>query len=267
MKWCHKTGLMIVLLTAGVWGQTEIRRLTTLWQEEKWDALRVELPAVANRYPDHPTVHFFIALLDRDGDSAYRRFRSGLNRFPADLADDALLKVAQYHQVRGEYNQAAPYFEMLYRRYPSSLLADDARYQFCLCQLAQGKKDSARMCLQQLIRDEKRSIFVDWAILDLESMATPSAAAKPTSVIGSKPEMGEFYIQLGAYRVVANAKQYVKKLHDAGFDAEVVEKKTSAGNVFAVWVGPLTSKEGAIEFAKKNVAPFAPEYVILKKGN
>jgi cell division septation protein DedD len=106
---------------------------------------------------------------------------------------------------------------------------------------------------------------VDWAVQDLEAAAAEPSAPKPVGKVSSPAPSVVFYIQVGAYRVIANARQYVKKLQDAGFDAEVVEKKAAKAVLYAVWIGPFDGRDKAADFAKKNVAAFAPEYVVVQK--
>ncbi|NLP10586.1 hypothetical protein GX408_09345, partial [bacterium] len=208
---------------------------------------------------------FFSALFERDGDAAYRKYKAGWNGLSAELMDDALLRLAQYQQIRGEFVRARQTYQTLAQRFPSSPLADDARYQRCQCLLAEGKIDSAKSCLIAFIQENRRSSYVDWAIQDLETAAAEPSTPRPAGKVLSPALSAAFYIQLGAYRVIANAKQYVKKLQAAGFDAEVVEKKTADAVLFAVWIGPFEDRDTAVDFAKKNVAPFAPEYVVVQK--
>ncbi len=262
----------IVCITLGlssvVVGQTEVQQLVNLWQNEQWDQLHIALPAVQQKYPAHPTVLFFSALSDINGDAAYQKYKAGLNRFSPDLMDDALLKLAQYHQAKGEYSLADQYYLALVRRFPNGKYADDGYYQHCLCQLAMGKQDSARLCLQKFIREEKRSPLADWAVLDLEALAGGAAERKQVVVEppALKTERMESYIQVGAYRVIDNAKQYVKKLREAGFDAQVVEKKIRDSKLYAVWIGRFETREAAAEYARKYITAFAPEYTIVQKN-
>ena len=257
----------LFLLWAG-WAaaQPEVQQLMTLWQNEQWDKLQTSLPAAAAKYPDHPNTLFFSALFERDGDAAYQKYKAGWKGLPAELMDDALMRLAQYQQARGEFDRARQTYQTLAQRFPSGPLADDARYKSCQCLLAEGKTDSAKSCLIAFILENRKSSYVDWAVQDLEAAAVEPSAPKPVAKVGSPASSAAFYIQVGAYRVIANAKQYVKKLQAAGFDAEVVEKKAAGAVLFAVWIGPFDGKDKAADFAKKNVAAFAPEYVVVQKS-
>jgi len=97
----------LFLLWAG-WAaaQPEVQQLMTLWQNEQWDKLQTSLPAAAAKYPDHPNTLFFSALFERDGDAAYQKYKAGWKGLPAELMDDALMRLAQYQQARG--NSTAP---------------------------------------------------------------------------------------------------------------------------------------------------------------
>jgi hypothetical protein len=263
---------IIVIMTLGLLNlavaQSDIQRLLTFWQNEQWDQLQNALPAVQQKYPNHPSVLFFSALCDVNGDEAYVKYKSGLSRFSPDLMDDGLLKLAQYHQAKGEYALADQYYLTLVRRFPSGLYADDGRYAHCQCLLAMAKKDSGCLCLQQFIREEKRSSLADWAVLDLETLAGETVDRKQIVIEppANKSERVESFIQVGAYRVIDNAKQYVKQLHEAGFEAQVVEKKVHESKLFAVWIGNFDTPEAAVAYAKKYVIAFAPEYTIVQKN-
>ncbi|HPI74259.1 MAG TPA: SPOR domain-containing protein [bacterium] len=265
----RKTALVfypVLLLLAGrAAAQPEVQQLMTLWQNGRWEDLQKSLPAAVAKYPDHPNTLFFSALFERDGDAAYRKYKAGWNGLSAELMDDALMRLAQYQQVRGEFDRARQTYQTLAQRYPSSPLADDARYQRCQCLLAEGKTDSAKSCLIAFIQQNRKSSYVDWAVQDLEAAAAEPHAPKAVDKVSDSTPSVVFYIQVGAYRVIANARQYVKKLQSAGFDAEVVEKKTADTILFAVWIGPFDSRDKAADFAKKNVAAFAPEYVVVQK--
>jgi tetratricopeptide (TPR) repeat protein len=262
-RFFRNTAWLILVFTGWTFGQVEVQKLVTLWQNEQLNLLQSLLPAAVKKYPQNPTSQFFVALFDKNGEPAYTRYKSEMNRFPIELADDGLMKMAQYHQIKGEYGQAADYYKTLIRRYPNSPLTDDARYQRCQCYMAEGNTDSARISLQQFIQSDKRSAFLDWAILDLESLAGEKVLTKPIPAV--TPDLDEFFIQVGAYRMMDNAKQYLKKLREAGFDAQVAEKKVGDKKLFALWIGRFNSREDATDFAKKNVVVFAPDYTIVSK--
>jgi tetratricopeptide (TPR) repeat protein len=249
----------------GTLAQEEVQRLQTLWSEQNLQELKAALPEVKNKYPQNTTVLYMEALLQEDGEVAHQYYLRHLNAGVNEWTDDALFKVAQYHQIRGEYSLARKYFLLLSRRYPTSTLADDARYQRCSCFMAESRIDSARLCLNEFLKTDKRSPFVDWAIGDLEHLASANETIPAPPPAVKKTESKLFYIQVGAYRVQRNAKEYIKKLHDAGFDAQLVEKGEGDKKLYAVWLGSFKERDAAIAFGKKNVAAFAPDFTIVQR--
>jgi tetratricopeptide (TPR) repeat protein len=259
--------VIIVLFcqSLGSQAQEEVQRLQALWSEQDLQDLKSALPEAKKKYPQNPTVLYMEALLLEDGEMAHQYYLRHLNAGTNEWTDDALFKVAQYHQIRGEYGLARKYFLLLCRRYPNSSLADDARYQRCSCFMAESRTDSARSCLDEFLKTDKRSPFVDWAINDLERLASAndSIPAPPPTV--SKTDSKVYYVQVGAYRVPRNAKDYIKKLHDAGFDAQLVEKGEGDKKLYAVWLGAFKDRDAAVSFGKKNVAAFAPDFTIVQR--
>lgn len=258
---------IIILIGQGARGEAQdaIQRLHTLWAEQNLQALQAALPEAQKKYPQHPTVLYLQALLETDGEAAHQYYLNHLNAGTNEWIDDALFKVAQYHQIRGEYNLARKYFLLLSRRYPNSNLADDARYQRCSCFMAESRVDSARRCLDEFLKTDKRSPYVDWAINDLEQLAGAGEIEPVTAPPVHKPATALYYIQVGAYRIQRNAKSYIKKLHEAGFEAQLVEKGEGDKKLYAVWLGSFKDRDAAVAYGKKNVAAFAPDFTIVQR--
>jgi hypothetical protein len=257
--------MLLLCQSMGGQAQEEVRRLQSLWSEQNLLELKAAVPEVKKKYPQNPTVLYLDALLQEDGEVAHQYYLRHLNAGANEWTDDALFKVAQYHQIRGEYPLARKYFLLLCRRYPTSTLADDARYQRCCCFMAESAIDSARLCLDEFLKTDKRSPFVDWAINDLEHLASARETIPAPAAAVSKKEPHAFFIQVGAYRVQRNARDYIKKLHGAGFEAQLVEKGEGEKKLYAVWVGTFKDRDAAVSFAKKNVAAFAPDFTIVQR--
>jgi len=249
--------LMLVCLTAiasVVYPQPEIERLERLHREDRFIALEQELPDVERRYINHPTVLYFRALLEEDGEKArdlYSRVYQahGTSKY----ADDALFRIGQYYYARGQYHRARNAFSVLARSYSGSSIKDDSQYLICQSLLAEGKSDSARLFFYTFVRNSPDSPYSDLAILDLEY----HLGGAPDLSVESHP----YAVQVGAFSKWLNAKKAREKCHESGLDAGIVPIKRSGRTLYAVRIGQFNSREEAARFAMR----YFKEYHIVDR--
>jgi len=87
-------------------------------------------------------------------------------------------------------------------------------------------------------------------------------ASSPTTAV--RAWTGGYYVQLGAFRDRAKAKALVARVRKAGWAAHIEPR---SANLHAVWTGPMTSREKAVQRLQQiDKAMHIKGFIIHKKG-
>jgi hypothetical protein len=114
---------LLLALTGRAASQTTdpIQRMRTAIERGAGDSVRTVLAELRQAYPNDAGYVYLSAIIELDGDRALRLFQSILQSFPAsEWADDALMRLYQYHYAIGAYNTADRYWSRLETDYPDS---------------------------------------------------------------------------------------------------------------------------------------------------
>jgi len=157
-----------------------------------------------------------------DPDMADLDYRRLVMEFPGGpYSDDALFRLGQSAELKGELVEARSAFQSLVRDYPSSPRVPEA----------QGWLASHAAALQSLPdatepREPPRR---------LPAEATPPA--------------GEFAVQLGAFRSLESARTLAERLREAGYEARLV--RTPGNDLARVRVGRFATRDPADALARE----------------
>ena len=97
----------------------------------------------------------------------------------------------------------------------------------------------------------------------------PAPAVQPETKVPDKVEKAaseSWILQLGAFGVKSNADILVSNLKKRGIQATIEERAGETKTLYLVQTGPFESKEKAVDFGAKKLAPLNVEFrAILKK--
>ena len=149
-------------------------------------------------------------------------FRRLVLEFPGGpYSDDALFRLGQSAEIRGDLRGAQTFFETLLRDYPSSPRVPEA---------------------ELWVRDHAREV----AALP---QAPPRPAYQSTAEAMVGKEGGDFSVQLGAFRSLEGARSLAAQLRGAGYEARLV--RTPGNDLARVRTGRFASREGAEALARE----------------
>ncbi|MBI1966558.1 MAG: SPOR domain-containing protein [Gemmatimonadetes bacterium] len=167
-------------------------------------------------------------------------------------ADDALLRLTQFHFAQGDPAATVQAAERLRRDYPDSPLR--ARAAFPAARAYFDLKDEPNGCA--LIREALEGAGEDvefknqvrfYAARCMESSAAPTTsiadtAARRDTAAGTPPAPSAFTVQVLAVRSAAQVDELLTRLKVMGFDARVVR---DTSGLFKVRVGRYATREEA----------------------
>jgi len=256
----------LLLLASAAGAQSEIKRLESAWKEDRLSEINQALPEAVQKYPNHPTVLFFEAVMNPNAEEAAKIYRRIYSEFKtSEWADDALFHAADYCYARGQYSEARGLYSLLMKSYGQSYWRDDARYLAAQCFWAEGKTDSAQWMFGQLIKNSPRSALADLAVQDLETNSWKVIPEKPSAPPPVAVQADYFAIQVGAFAVRDNAVSILKGLEKVGYRGEIVEKQVRSRTFWAVWIGQFKDRESAEDYAKRFIIKLTKEYQVVEK--
>ena len=232
-----------------------------LLQAGELEKIKANLPAVAQMYPDNPVVLYLQGWTEPDAEKSLDYYERLLETSPnSDYADDAQFRIAQYYFARGLYHTARGSFLNIARSYANSNYRDKARYLAAQCLLAVNEVDSAKVELEELLRDHPDSTIAAAAREDLLEKDQPIPQAEKSAVVTSSSGEAAYAIQIGAYRERNNAVRQQRVFSQMGYPVRISEKHDGQGILYLVWVGNCRDANEANtlgqEFQKKFGLPF-----------
>jgi hypothetical protein len=134
-------------------------------------------------------------------------------------SDDALYRLGQLAQARGDMREAQSHFQMLVRDYPSSPRTPEAGLW---------------------LREHADQIAASEDVAPVVERAPPKDPAEPG--------VGDFSIQLGAFRSLDRARDLAQRIGETGYQARLV--RTPGTELARVRVGRFSSREEAEALAR-----------------
>ena len=231
---------------------TEARSLLERWRRE-------------NPRPDDEAqarYHLLAARVTMSGDSAEDRYLTVAVNFPTSrVAPEALLRLAQSRQARGDTTQAAEYLSRLLSDYPSA----DQRPMAAiwLARLQANPRSNASLC--QTLRDVQPGSNPETIdLLKAEQLRACGSAApnvnraadprpvrtdtaprpQPSAPASTSSTTGKVAIQVGAFRDASGAREIKAQIERAGI-SDVRLVRVPGNNLIRVRIGRYTNRAGA----------------------
>jgi tetratricopeptide (TPR) repeat protein len=181
--------------------------------------------------------------------SARRRYRDFLSAYPDNaLAATALYRIGLTYLVVHEPDSAIVAFDETIDRFPESEVAALARLGGIQAQIQRGETGAALRAARTLLADSPGpvEVAIRGLIADLEKQEPPVGEAEPED--GRKPGPGRFWVQVGAFRNVANLQALQSRLEEANYPVRVEER----GDLKVLLTGPYSDQSEA-EAAEKRI--------------
>jgi len=197
--------LVVVLLTTPLMmgraqsGEPDIPRLIEMVDRGEVDQVRADLPSLLSRYPNNPGVLYLQGLVSEEGTEAVRIYQSIVDNFPrSEWADDALYRVYQFYYALGLYRTAELKLSQLRTEYPDSPFV------------------TATTATETAALDEERPVPEP---PDSTALAEISPSAPPVTL-----EAEQYFLQVGAFTVQANAERQKTVFAEWNYPVEIISK-------------------------------------------
>ena len=176
--------------------------------------------------PNDPSVIFLDAVLTLDGKQALTKYSRLADNYPkSKYADAALYRIYSYYYAEGFYNTAQKFLDRLTENYP------DSPY----LKTALNKTPEETVSLSPAEKEAKKE--------PVEDKVKPSEPEKDIPAVVFK-----YTIQAGAFLVMDNARKLKETFENAGYYADVSEKKVGGSIFNVVFVGKFQTESEAKTF-------------------
>jgi hypothetical protein len=199
----------LLLLFHGIaLSQTEdpVHRMLAAVERGAIDSVRALLPELCQAYPKEAGYLYLTAITESDADQALRQYQTIVHSYPSsEWADDALLRLYQYHYAIGAYNTADQYLSRLETDYPTSPLLSETQARPTGQAAAPTGSDPALYSVQVALLADR-----DQAEELLEKMRKLGYTGElRTKRVGEKAMTA---LWLGSFPSADAAKEFLKKL-------------------------------------------------------
>jgi len=247
--------------------------------------VRNALPRLRRQYPGSPEVMYLSALVESDGEEAFRMFGEVFSRYPkSDRADDALLKIIEYLYTKGLYNKTVRYAKRMIDRFPQSDLLNPCAQMLFASYQVMGERDSIdyyydRYRLRIPNFDPKYSNYEiqsqfkivekpasqpDLVSAREHSSAAPQAPTPAPQPVAPPSEGQRYGIQLGAFSQTANAMLLKDQLEGFGYDPYLQKIGTAEKTLTAVRVGRFATRAEAVQLGEDLKSRYGYEYYVVR---
>lgn len=233
---------VVLIVLSSAFTQTNIDALVTskvrMLEEGKATQVKLELPDLVAKYPNHPGVLYLQGLLATNAAEAAKYYQMVLDNFPkSEWADDALYRIYLYYYSLGLARTAELKMQQLRKDYPYS-------------PYARGGATTAQVNPE----DGKEE----------PPMPTPTP---PPPVIpeGGPPPSGAYALQVGAFASIENAMRMKSFFEELGYSVDVQNKVRGGRSLHLVWVGSFSTSEEARRFGAEIKAKHNIESIIVTR--
>jgi len=157
-------------------------------------------------------------------------------------ADDALLRLAQFHFAQADYASTVQTAERLRRDYPESPLRPRAAFPAARAYFQLGDEPRGCALIGEALDGAGSDVEFKNQVEFYAGRCARTAAATPPSATTTPPGKKTFGVQVLAVRTAAQVDEMLTRLKVMGFQARVV--RDSSG-FFKVRVGPYPTREEA----------------------
>ncbi|GEM_PF-1031183 len=281
--------LFLVFIAYVVTGQ-EVERLLGRRSVEE---VRKRLEELERSNRKSAALVYLKAVIEPDARKALRLYEQVLIEYPrSNYTDDAKFKISQYYFSTGYYHLAREQYNDLVVHFIDSPLRDVAAYQAIQCLVALNQLNEAKKKLSAFQHDFPNSPYRELAARDLRKLNTgPNSNSQPNVSVQS-PEVPEkaprpdpnnlemlgtaqysnqsqnererFTVQVGAYSSNANAQKQKTFFEKSGYKVSINTKNIDGQLLYLVYVNSFSSREQAIEFARKLNQKYSVSFQIVK---
>jgi cell division septation protein DedD len=203
--------------------EPDIPHLIEMVNQGEADQVRSDLPSLLSRYPNNPGILYVQALVSEEGTEAVRIYQSIVDNFPrSEWADDALYRVYQFYYALGLYRTAELKLSQLRTEYPDSPYV----------RATTGTETTA-------LEEERPTAEAP------DSTATPSAAAAVPAPEPAAVGSEQYFLQVGAFTVQANAERQKTAFAEWNYPVEIISRTKDGRSLFLVLVGQYATYEEA----------------------
>jgi len=121
--------LLILFIILSPW--SEYRAARQLYDDGEFTEAKTEFESLLRKYPHHDIVSycmFYIANLSRDPEEAVGYYEDIIDSYPAStVVDNALVRLASYYYITGEYSKADSIYLKIISDYPDGDCAQEAK--------------------------------------------------------------------------------------------------------------------------------------------
>jgi len=225
-------------------------------------SLKKNLPGLRKKYPNSSIIPYLNAILTSDGKRALQSFENLRKKYKNEKWLPAvLMRIAQYHYVKGFYISAKDEFKQITKKYPDSSIASEALYQVALCWLAMASSDSAKAVLERVVEKYDGTKVAKLASGDLREIF----GAQNQSEKIRKSQTTYFTLQTGAFSSKDNALLQLEFFDQKGIHGVLSQKKFNGKTLYLVWIGKFDTQKEAIDYAKKLKNKFKVSYRIVEQ--
>ncbi|NWF90956.1 MAG: SPOR domain-containing protein [Ignavibacteriaceae bacterium] len=173
------------------------------------------LASLKQKHPNSSAVLYLEALLTENGEIAYQKYNSIVERYPdSKYADDALYRIFAYFYAIDDLNKAEFFRSRLKSEYPES----------------------------PYIKLTDKTTFSDYSVPIVKQIEQKSA---PKVVEKQAAGNFQYTIQAGAFSRKDNAVRLKEDLDKAGYNTQLIEKSVGGTVFHVVYVGKFSSDEEA----------------------
>jgi outer membrane protein assembly factor BamD (BamD/ComL family) len=257
--------IVLCLLPLAAFGQVSEEDMRALLEKNDLATAREKVNQVYRQYPSSATAAYFHALLHDNADNAIKLFQDISTRFRGTVyAERALFRLGQYHFAGGTYHRARQYFLNLIEQYPASNLAPQAAYYAAKSLLVIGNSPQAREELSRCAEKYPGTWMAKFAAEDLARFQAP--ANHKVSEPPKKKPTAEYAVQVGAYSQRENAASQQLTFSQAGYAAEIKEKREGRRVYYLVHVGEFADRNQARAFADQIQRKFKLRCNVVKRA-
>lgn len=232
---------VMFIVVSGTLAQSSVDAIVAskvrMMEEGKATQVKLELPELAAKYPNHPGVLYLQGL----------------------LATNAA--------------EAAKYYQMVLDNFPKSEWADDALYRIYLYYYSLGLARTAELKMQQLRKEYPHSPYARGGVAaqpppDQQNEEQPAPTPTPPPPVipdTGMPTDGAYAVQVGAFAVIENAMRMKSYFEELGYPVEVQNKVRGGRSFHLVWVGNFSTSDEARRFSAEIKAKHKIESIIVTR--
>tara|TARA_B110000495_G_scaffold77292_1_gene66300 strand:- start:196 stop:966 length:771 start_codon:yes stop_codon:yes gene_type:complete len=218
----------------------------------------IDLQLLEQDYEYNSDFLFFKALIERNGESAFKSYKKLYSKFPKyKYADYAISEVGSYYYSKGYYIKSSDWYKKIPMYYHDSKLIKESIDMFYNTLIISGSMDSVGY-YKNIFSKLYPNLNVDAPLLDFLDI--------PNETKVNKNNYNEQYtIQLGVFKDYNGAQIRLNTLRNAGFSSvRIMEDKKEGEILYVVKEGKYSTKKSAEKVSLRIKARTGLNSIIIK---